>query len=73
MGEIVDEFSKTNSIPVTVGIDLLQGKLSFLEVQPSISYLMYISLNNETITVDLYEKSLITSIWNVFKFWETRV
>ena len=45
MGEIVDEFSENRiQIPVTVGIDLLQGKLSFLEVQPLISFLMYISL-----------------------------
>ena len=63
MGEIVDEFSeKRIQIPVTVGIDLLQGKLSFFG-GPAFNFIsdVYFTDNNENQSItDLYEKSLIT-------------
>ena len=63
MGEIVDEFSENRiQIPVTVGIDLLQGKLSFFG-GPAFNFIsdVYFTENNENQSIaDLYEKSLIT-------------
>ena len=63
MGEIVDEFSENRiQIPVTVGIDLLQGKLSFFG-GPAFNFIsdVYFTDNNENQSIaDLYEKSLIT-------------
>ena len=63
MGEIVDEFSENRiQIPVTVGIDLLQGKLSFFG-GPAFNFIsdVYFTQNNENQSIaDLYEKSLIT-------------
>ena len=63
MGEIVDEFSENRiQIPVTVGIDLLQGKLSFFG-GPAFNFIsdVYFTENNEDQSIaDLYEKSLIT-------------
>jgi len=63
MGEIVDEFSENRiQIPVTVGIDLLQGKLSFF-AGPAFNFIsdVYFTDNNEKQSIaDLYEKSLIT-------------
>ena len=59
LGEIVNEFSENRiQIPVTVGIGLLQGKLNFLEVQPLISLLMYISQRIiQIITLVIYMKN----------------
>ena len=63
LGEIVDEFSENRiQIPVTVGIDLLQGKLSFFG-GPAFNFIsdVYFTENNENQSIaDLYEKSLIT-------------
>ena len=63
MGEIVDEFSENRiQIPVTVGIDLLQGRLSFFG-GPAFNFIsdVYFTENNENQSIaDLYEKSLIT-------------
>ena len=63
MGEIVDEFSENRiQIPVTVGLDLLQGKLSFFG-GPAFNFIsdVYFTENSENQSItDLYEKSLIT-------------
>ena len=63
MGEIVDEFSENRiQIPITVGIDLLQRKLSFFG-GPAFNFIsdVYFTDNNENQSIaDLYEKSLIT-------------
>ena len=68
MGEIVDEFSeKRIQIPVTVGIDLLQGKLSFFG-GPAFNFIsdVYFTDNNVKQSIgDLYEKSLITLQYGV--------
>ena len=63
MGEIINEFSENRiQIPVKVGIDLLQGKLSFFG-GPAFNFIsdVYFTENNENQSIaDLYEKSLIT-------------
>ena len=63
LGEIVDEFSENRiQIPITVGIDLLQGKLSFFG-GPAFNFIsdVFFTENNENQSIgDLYEKSLIT-------------
>ena len=63
MGEIGDEFSENRiQIPVTVGIDLLQRKLSFFG-GPAFNFIsdVYFTENDENQSIaDLYEKSLIT-------------
>ena len=63
MGEIVDEFSENRiQIPVTVGIDLLQGKLSFFG-GPAFNFVsdVYFDENGTKQTIsELYEKSLVT-------------
>ena len=68
MGEIVDEFSENRiQIPVTVGIDLLQGKLSFFG-GPAFNFIsdVYFTDNNVNQSIgDLYEKSLITLQYGV--------
>ena len=68
MGEIVDEFYENRiQIPVTVGIDLLQGKLSFFG-GPALNFIsdVYFTENNENQSIaDLYEKSLITLQYGV--------
>jgi hypothetical protein len=63
MGEIVDEFSESRiQIPVTIGIDLLQGKLSFFG-GPAFNFIsdVFFTENNENQSIaDFYEKSLVT-------------
>ena len=63
LGEIINEFSENRiQIPVTVGVDLLQGKLSFFG-GPAFNFIsdVYFTENNENQSIaDLYEKSLIT-------------
>ena len=63
LGQIINEFSENRiQIPVTVGIDLLQGKLSFFG-GPAFNFIsdVYFTENNENQSIaDLYEKSLIT-------------
>jgi hypothetical protein len=63
LGQIINEFSENRiQIPVTVGIDLLQGKLSFF-AGPAFNFIsdVYFTDNNEKQSIaDLYEKSLIT-------------
>ena len=68
MGEIVDEFSENRiQIPVIVGVDLLQGKLSFFG-GPAFNFIsdVYFTENNKNQSIaDLYEKSLITLQYGV--------
>ena len=68
LGEIVDEFSENRiQIPITVGIDLLQGKLSFFG-GPAFNFIsdVFFTENNENQSIgDLYEKSLITLQYGV--------
>ena len=63
MGEIVDEFSESRiQIPVTIGIDLLQGKLSFFG-GPAFNFIsdVFFTENNKNQSIaDFYEKSLVT-------------